>query len=101
MRRVLVVSILEGSASPRPSESDRGPPLPATGPQTPKGYSEMTSNEQEDFLRSIEPLRPAIRLHCYRMLGSAHDGDDVVQETLLRAWRAKDSLSDPERLRPW
>jgi RNA polymerase sigma-70 factor (ECF subfamily) len=35
------------------------------------------------------------------MLGSSHDGDDVVQETLLRAWRAKDSLGDPERLRPW
>jgi len=61
----------------------------------------MPPSEQEDFLRSVEPLRPAIRLHCYRMLGSSHDGDDVVQETLLRAWRAKDSLGDPERLRPW
>src|SRR5215470_14016509 len=53
------------------------------------------------FLRAVEPLRGAIRLHCYRMLGSSHDGDDVVQETLLRAWRAKDSLGDPDRLRPW
>jgi RNA polymerase sigma-70 factor (ECF subfamily) len=35
------------------------------------------------------------------MLGSSHDGDDVMQETLLRAWRAKESLDDPERLRPW
>jgi RNA polymerase sigma-70 factor (ECF subfamily) len=61
----------------------------------------MPPNEQEDFLRSVERLRPAIRLHCYRMLGSSHDGDDVVQETLLRAWRAKDSLGDPDRLRPW
>jgi RNA polymerase sigma-70 factor (ECF subfamily) len=61
----------------------------------------MPPSEQEAFLRSVEPLRPAIRLHCYRMLGSSHDSDDVVQETLLRAWRAKDSLDDPERLRPW
>jgi RNA polymerase sigma-70 factor, ECF subfamily len=61
----------------------------------------MPPKPQEDFLRSVEPLRPAIRLHCYRMLGSSHDGDDVVQETLLRAWRARDSLGDPERLRPW
>ncbi|MDP9003088.1 MAG: RNA polymerase subunit sigma-70 [Myxococcota bacterium] len=61
----------------------------------------MPPSQQEDFLRSVEPLRPAIRLHCYRMLGSSHDGDDVVQETLLRAWRAKDSLGDPERLRSW
>jgi RNA polymerase sigma-70 factor (ECF subfamily) len=58
-------------------------------------------DEREDFLRSVEPLRPAIRLHCYRMLGSSHDGDDVVQETLLRAWRAKGSLDDPQRVRPW
>src|SRR5262245_1786854 len=57
--------------------------------------------DEQAFLQSLEPLRGAIRLHCYRMLGSSHDGDDVVQETLLRAWRAKDSLGDPERLRPW
>jgi RNA polymerase sigma-70 factor (ECF subfamily) len=59
------------------------------------------SSEEAAFLQSIEPLRSAIRLHCYRMLGSSHDGDDVVQETMLRAWRAKDSLEDPSRLKPW
>src|ERR1700756_5132329 len=61
----------------------------------------MPPSAQDDFLRSVEPLRPAIRLHCYRMLGSSHDGDDVVQETLLRAWRAKESLDGPLRLPPW
>jgi RNA polymerase sigma-70 factor (ECF subfamily) len=61
----------------------------------------MPPSEQQDFFRSVEPLRPALRLHCYRMLGSSHDGDDMVQETLLRAWQAKGSLVDPERLRPW
>jgi RNA polymerase sigma-70 factor (ECF subfamily) len=35
------------------------------------------------------------------MLGSSHDGDDVVQETMLRAWRAKDSLGDEALLKPW
>ena len=53
------------------------------------------------FLQALEPLRGALRLHCYRMLGSAHDGDDVVQETLLRAWRAQDSLQDGALLKPW
>ncbi len=53
------------------------------------------------FFRAVEPLRGGLRLHCYRMLGCSHDGDDLVQETLLRAWRAKDSLDDPVRLRPW
>lgn len=61
----------------------------------------MPRDDQSAFAQSVEPLRPAIRLHCYRMLGSSHDGDDVVQETLLRAWRAKDSLEDPALLKPW
>src|ERR1043165_8848310 len=61
----------------------------------------MPPDEEAAFLRSIEPLRGAIRLHCYRMLGSSSDGDDVMQETMLRAWRAKDSLEDRARLKPW
>ena len=57
--------------------------------------------DDEEFVRRVEPLRAALRLHCYRMLGSSHDSEDVVQETLLRAWRAKDSLDDPARIKPW
>src|SRR5215207_2348574 len=53
------------------------------------------------FAQTVEPLRPALRLHCYRMLGSSHDSDDVVQETMLRAWRARETLADPARLKPW
>ena len=53
------------------------------------------------FSAAVEPLRGALRLHCYRMLGSSHDSDDLVQETLLRAWRARDTLADPARLKPW
>jgi RNA polymerase sigma-70 factor (ECF subfamily) len=54
-----------------------------------------------DFTAAIEPLRGALRLHCYRMLGSSHDSDDMVQETMLRAWRARSSLGDPACVRPW
>ena len=56
---------------------------------------------EQDFASAVEPLRRALRVHCYRMLGTAHDSDDLVQETLLRAWRARESLADPARLRPW
>jgi RNA polymerase sigma-70 factor (ECF subfamily) len=62
----------------------------------------MTSLANDaSFLAAVEPLRGALRVHCYRMLGSSHDGEDVVQETMLRAWRAKSSLADPALVRPW
>ena len=53
------------------------------------------------FEELVGPHRNELRLHCYRMLGSSHDGDDMVQETLIRAWRAQASLDDPRAARPW
>lgn len=61
----------------------------------------MTTTPDDAFLRLVEPYRGALRLHCYRMLGSSHDGDDMLQETLVRAWRARESLDRAEAVRPW
>lgn len=47
------------------------------------------------------PHRDRLRLHCYRMLGSSHDSDDMVQETFVRALGSQHTLDDPARVRAW
>ncbi|MCX4661620.1 sigma factor [Streptomyces uncialis] len=42
-----------------------------------------------------------LRVHCYRTVRSYADAEDLVQETMIRAWRERESPDDPERLRPW
>ena len=56
---------------------------------------------QEKFAEQVAPLRPGLLLHCYRMLGSSHDAEDAVQETLLRGWRGVDRFGGRSSLRTW
>jgi RNA polymerase sigma-70 factor (ECF subfamily) len=53
------------------------------------------------FGQLVEPYRAELQLHCYRMMGSAQDAEDMVQETLLRAWRYLESFQGRGSLRAW
>ena len=53
------------------------------------------------FGRVVEPYRRGLHAHCYRMLGSLHDADDALQESLLRAWRGLSGFQGRSSLRSW
>ena len=56
----------------------------------------------EGFDRLVEPFRAELLAYCYRMLGSAHDAEDLVQDTYLRAWRAREQYdATRSSLRTW
>src|SRR5215472_213850 len=59
------------------------------------------AGDERAFRRLVEPYRHALEVHCYRMLGSAHDTEDLVQETLLRAWRAIERFEPRAQLQTW
>jgi RNA polymerase sigma-70 factor (TIGR02960 family) len=61
----------------------------------------MSVLEETDFAATVEPYRRELQLHCYRMLGSFEESEDLTQETFLRAWRKREQYASRASVRAW
>jgi RNA polymerase sigma-70 factor (TIGR02960 family) len=59
------------------------------------------AGDQDAFRELTDPYRHELQLHCYRILGSTQDAEDLVQETLLAAWRGLEQFSERASIRTW
>jgi RNA polymerase sigma-70 factor (ECF subfamily) len=57
--------------------------------------------DEAAFASEVEGHRRELQVHCYRMLGSLQDAEDLVQETFLRAWRKRDTFQGRSTFRAW
>ncbi|MGQ4383304.1 sigma-70 family RNA polymerase sigma factor [Streptomyces sp. SAS_270] len=75
---------------------------PARDSVTPEPVTQSPLGDNEgDFAALVESYRRELRVHCYRITGSYDDSEDLVQETCLRAWRARDTFEGRAGARTW
>jgi RNA polymerase sigma-70 factor (ECF subfamily) len=63
--------------------------------------ADAAAGSETAFRALVEPHRHALEIHCYRMLGSPHDAEEVVNDVLLRAWRHADDFDGRAAVRTW
>ena len=63
--------------------------------------SRARAGDETAFRDLVDPYRRELQFHCYRMLGSLQDAEDLLQETLLAAWRGLDRFEGRASLRAW
>jgi RNA polymerase sigma-70 factor (ECF subfamily) len=59
------------------------------------------AGDEAAFTHLVEPHRRELQVHCYRMLGSFDEAEDMVQETFLRAWRKRETFAGRSTFRAW
>ena len=74
---------------------------PAEAQETDLAAVGSDGTDRTGFVQLAAPFRTELMAHCYRMLGSVHDAEDLVQETYLRAWRGYQDFEGRSSLRFW
>src|SRR3954470_22546629 len=64
-------------------------------------FSRARAGDEDAFRELTDPYRRELQLHAYRIVGSAHDAEDLLQETLLAAWRGLEQFEGRASVRAW
>jgi RNA polymerase sigma-70 factor (ECF subfamily) len=59
------------------------------------------AGDEQAFSELVGPYQRELQVHCYRMLGSIHDAEDAVQETMLAAWQGLPGFEGRASIRTW
>jgi len=70
-------------------------------PMEKEQFAAARNGDSQVFSELTEPYRRELELHCYRILGSLHEAEDMVQETLLKAWKRLDTYEGRASFRSW
>jgi RNA polymerase sigma-70 factor (ECF subfamily) len=69
--------------------------------EEPELLAAARDGDEDAFRRLVAPYEPQLHAHCYRMLGSLHDTEDVLQDAMLRAWRGLAGFDGRSAFRTW